>query len=388
MDRKSDAVLLSVMLAAAFNDPEECSLSRTPLAIDCAATIAGSIVSGSDEEISARAAKVDTSGECAPEVARLLLDELDAHENTWKPATALAVARAAERLVDGVADLPHLTFRAIKEQANALRLLGDLDEALRQIDRAEVEACCAASAEFHVAVAAYARAAILCEIGRTLEAATLLSRARAVFSRHGDYVRLERAITFEATILYRERRYDEAMALYRGALMSATERGDVERAAMELGNIGHCYTRKGNLRSAREYLASAADMYNSLGMPIQRARILRSMARVAIRETGRRSHFDEAAAAFDSLGMIGEWSLTQLALAEELKLRDEHADVSMICQQVYTRASKAGMVVTAAEVLQMLANAGQSRDATPDMVRQVASTIDAGAMESQVFEVN
>lgn len=377
---KSDAALLAVMMS----DGE--GFESVRVSQRCAALIVESVLRGSEQVIVANVAAVKTSGRCAAEAARLLLDEVDAHENLWKPATTLAVARAAERILRGA--LPQLAFRAIKEQATALRLMGELDRALRESERAEEQAALTAAIEFNVAVARYCRAFVLCEIGRTIEAASLLADARAVFVRYQDHARIETAVSFEATILYREKRYGEAIALYRGSLMCATERGDVARAAMELGNIGHCYTRMNNLREAREYLTAAAGMHGNIGMPIQRAKILRSLARVTIRETGKQSRFDEAAAAFDSLGMIGEWSLTMLALAEEMKTCDSEADVSRICRQVYVRASKAGMVVTAAETLEMLSDARRGRDATPEIIRNVAATIDSAAMESHVFIVN
>jgi len=376
------------MLALMTNDggrPE-----RALLSIACAEAITRSIVAGPSQTlIVARADSARVSGSCAPEVARGLLEAIDEHEHRWAPRTLLAVARAAERILDQSGrDVPQLRFRAIKEQASALRLLGDLEEAFRQTDRAAAAASGTEAREFNLALVAYCRAIVSYEAGRTCEASDLLRAAREVFARHHDTVRMERAVSFEASILYREKRYDEAAALYRGALMAATERGDVERAAAELGNLGHCATRKGDVRAARQYLDAAAEMYRNIGMPIPSARILRSLARIAFRESGRQSIFDDAAAAFDSLGMIGEWALTLLAHAEELKERDASTDVSRICMQVYVRASKAGMVVTAAEALEMLADCGRSTQATADTVRTVAASIDAAAMESQVFAVN
>ena len=387
--RKIDAALLSTMLLPFGVADVEISPSRA-LSLCCSRVLAMSLIRGVDEAaITNRVEGAGITGHLAPEVARTLLDELDAHENTWKPNTVLAVARAAERALSlSERDIPQLLFRAIKEQASALKLLGRFDEALRETERAEAEAARTEATEFNVAIVRYCRAFILCEVGRTLEATSLLTESRITFAKYGDAVRMEKAVTFEATILYREKRYDEAMALYRGALMAATERGDEQRAALELGHIGHCYTRKGDLKSAREYLSAASGVYRKVGMLVPAARLLRSLARITFRESGRTSLFDDAAATFNALGMIGEWALTLLAHAEEVKERDAGADVSDICRKVYVRASRAAMVVTAAEALEMLVDSARASETTPDLVRMVAASIDAAAMEIHEFAVN
>src|SRR5712691_3320081 len=74
-------------------------------------------------------------------VAQRLLDAYDAMWDSWMPLHSLAVTDAAVAVAKrSDRATPALLFRAWKERANALRVLGRYDDAVRSLEMAEAVA--------------------------------------------------------------------------------------------------------------------------------------------------------------------------------------------------------------------------------------------------------
>lgn len=132
----------------------------------------------------------------------------------------------------------------------------------------------------HRAVACYERASRLfsragsdLDAGRTLsgglqsliylgkydKAARWARRAREIFARHGDRMRLARLDTNLGNVLYRQDRFAEALRCYECSLGELKRRGGPQDVAAALSNIAVCHITSGNFSAAlRSYHSARA----------------------------------------------------------------------------------------------------------------------------------
>jgi tetratricopeptide (TPR) repeat protein len=187
------------------------------------------------------------------------------------------------------------------------------------------------------------------EVGRTLNSAlqslihlgefdrayTWAARARGIFQRHGDELRLARLTSNMGNILYRQDRHDEAIELYQQALATLRRIGAARDVAAALSNIAVCRTSLGDyplaLEAYREVrrhceqhgltqLVSAAD-YNIAYLHFLRADFLKAIelyrdTRIYCEKSGDRYH--AALCDLDEAELYLELNLTSegLELAE------------------------------------------------------------------------
>ena len=313
-------------------------------------------------------------------VAMTLLDAYDANSYRWKPKFSLAVVEAAVTISAALpVAIAALTCRALKEKGNALRLLGHFDEANAVLALAMQSAEATQVPDLHRAIVEHAMAAVACESRRPYDALKLLAAARSKFEGCGEAQRAKATRSLEASVLYSLSRFAEALDLYNASLADAIAANDEESTACEIGNIAHCCARMGETVAARGYFGVAAEMYESIGLIVPRAKMLRSLGRLAVRERGVDAESEMRAAweTFDDLGMVGESALTRLALVEELLDFDPASDVSGICRDVFELSLSAGMDTVAATALGLLVDLARQGLATPEFVREVSGCVDS-----------
>ncbi|HXS98476.1 MAG TPA: CHAT domain-containing protein [Candidatus Limnocylindrales bacterium] len=96
-------------------------------------------------------------------------------------------------------------------------------------------------------------------LGRYDEAFAWADRARGIFSRHGDRLRLARLDVNIANVLYRLDRFDEALDLYRRAYAEFTTIGDPQDVAITLKNMATCQISLNDFRQALETYHAARE---------------------------------------------------------------------------------------------------------------------------------
>lgn len=146
-----------------------------------------------------------------------------------------------------------------------------------------------ARAEYAPAVADYSSAVELLEssgrdleIGRTLTSAlqaliylndydrafAWAARARDIFARYGDELRLARLTSNMGNILYRQERHAAALRLYDEALEAFNRIGEPRDVAAVLSNIAVCCTRLGQFPRALDCYRRARSHSESNGLPL------------------------------------------------------------------------------------------------------------------------
>jgi tetratricopeptide (TPR) repeat protein len=195
-------------------------------------------------------------------------------------------------------------------------------------------------------------------------------RARAIFSRHGDELRLARLSSNMGNILYRQDRYAEAMQCYQAAREPLSRLGEPRDVAAVLSNMAVCCTSLrrfeealANYRAAREHcvqhqlpsLVAAADyniayLHYLRGDYIQAARLYR-VSRADAEQAGDFYH-------------VALCDLDESEMCLELNLSDEAARLARSAAARFERSGmnyeRAKAVVNQAMAASQMADRDQS----------------------------
>jgi tetratricopeptide (TPR) repeat protein len=197
-----------------------------------------------------------------------------------------------ERLYAGMVRLTRVDMRAAERLARSAEWFSRrvADEAARALGlravghihylRGRNEA---AWQRYQAALAIYERLGKELEVGRTLSGGSLqvlsylgrydeafawAERARGIFSRHGDRLRLARLDANMANVLHRLDRFAEALELYRRAYAALAETGDPQDVAVTLRNMATCQIGLNAFQDALETYHRARAWCLERGMPL------------------------------------------------------------------------------------------------------------------------
>jgi len=264
---------------------------------------------------------------------------------------------------------------AWKERANALRYVGRFKEAQEALGRAEE----AFEGDDHVepfdlAIVAYVRATIYCEMQRFEDAIICARSAAATFHIYGDTRRYLSALLVEAVGDYGAGRDREAVVILERVAILARVAHEPEMLARALANAANSYTRLHEFTKASAYYADAIAVIDDLDMPTESARL--HWARAALLLD--RGDFDEGLAGLErsrlqlsQLGMANDSALATLDLVAGLLAADQPERVPDLCRGITVTFSSEGMTRSAKKALAYLAEAVASGQVTPEEVRHV-----------------
>ncbi len=158
------------------------------------------------------------------------------------------LAKATRRLAARVGDP--------RGRALALRASGHIAFARGRYEKARVAFVAAnllfrrLRLDFDVALTRSAALQTLIYLGRYQQAFSWAKRARDVFERGGDRLRLARLDLNVANVLYRQDRFEEALTLYRASLQEFRRRGQPQDVAIALRNRAVCEISRNDFAAA------------------------------------------------------------------------------------------------------------------------------------------
>ncbi len=264
---------------------------------------------------------------------------------------------------------------AWKERANALRYLGRFREAEAALDEAEKAFASDERPEpFDLAIVAYVRASVYCQMERFDDAVTNARAAATTFQEYGDMGRYLSALMAEGLGYYCADRDIESAGLMERVAGLARSTGEVEILSRALVNAANSYTRLGEHDKATEFYASALDLLVALDLPTEYARVSWAVAALKL-ETG---SYEEGLAGLDAsrirllqLGMANDAALATLDLVAGLLAVGEVDRVPDLCRAISVTFSSEGVMRSAKKALAYLAEAVASGQATIEAVRHV-----------------
>ena len=105
-------------------------------------------------------------------------------------------------------------------------------------------------------------------LGRYEQAFAYAQKAREIFEKHGDRVRLARLELHIGNILYRQDRFAEALESYKAAYSEFRKRGEAEDVAIALRNLAVCYISLDEFAQALQTYQEARSYCEQHGMPL------------------------------------------------------------------------------------------------------------------------
>ncbi|HKS23216.1 MAG TPA: hypothetical protein VJZ76_10490 [Thermoanaerobaculia bacterium] len=303
------------------------------------------------------------------------------------PREALALSELATVIADALpatvypaVTLAQIRAMAWKDRANALRFLGRYDEAFDAIARAEEVLEKHVALGLDRAVVDLVKALTFSDIGRFEEARKLAMTCGSVFLAHGDLTRALHASEIEANVLYEEKRYADAQALYRSLVEVARAAQDDEIEARFHNNAGYCAMYLDDYRGANIHFSNAIAKFTDRGEFVAATRTQWGAGLVLVgrgqTEQGLH-HLTAARESFTSFGMLEEASLCGLSIAETLLCRgDEHRAQEVVrdVAQQFRESSAEHRIV---EAMGALEQAITSANAPIEAVRNVYAMIES-----------
>lgn len=269
----------------------------------------------------------------------------------------------------------HAKGTAWKERGNALRFVGELNEALAAYIRSRSHFLASSVGAIDVAQTDLGRAMVLRAMGDLTAAAAIARTSAATFLEFGDARRWLHAKLLAAAITYSLGQITEARDAFLELLNAAQEQQDLESLSRLFNNLGHCYVDLGDCDAACTYLLQAIATYRELGMETEAIRTRWALAKMLL-HAGRSSEADsrlaEVAEEFSSRGMLLAWALATLDRVEALLVLGRSAEVPLLLEGTLARLATSGAqrgVIMALAYLREAASAGSASTKKVTQVR-------------------
>src|SRR5258706_6559299 len=300
--------------------------------------------------------------------------EKDRKEALAVSALATAIAETLPPDAYPGVTLAQLRAKAGKDRPHPLRYLARYDEAFQAIEMAERALAPYPAAAYDRAVVGLVKAGTLQQVERFEESRALLAECRRVFGEHGDTTRYLYCGITEGALLYHEKAYGKAHALWTPLLPIAFQLGDLDSAARLQNNIGCADAQLGNLREANIHIAGAKAIFTDLGKPLEGTRTERAYGLLLLAR-GHRSDailvLQAAREAFASAGLVEESGLCGLSIAGALLDTNQNETARELVAQILDEFRTANLDRRPLEALNVLQTSIGNEEATSHSVHNV-----------------
>lgn len=307
-----------------------------------------------------------------------------------EPMHARNIAEAAVALADQLplAEYPAsvlymLLGLAWKERANAMRFIGEYQEALVSLERSERELQRLPMRSIELGNIAYIRAVVLTYMDRLDEAERFAAESAGLFAAFGNTERWLLSTAAQAAILYYQSDYAAALAIFEQLLKVAEASSDPMETARNSSNVGVCCVQIGNTARAAERLLVAHQIFVELQNKPELARIERwlgVLSRVGGNVTDSVVRLRAARIEFDRLGLLYDAGLATIDLVESLIIAGQTAEVPKLCSEAMRYIRRAGnrrQALIAAAYLKEAADLHQLTLPKVEHVRKFVQRLDA-----------
>ncbi|HVR42834.1 MAG TPA: hypothetical protein VMS56_05250 [Thermoanaerobaculia bacterium] len=266
-----------------------------------------------------------------------------------------------------------------KDRANALRLRGEVQDALWSLDEAERHFRLQPISEFDLATVDYVRATILNETDRLQEGLGLARRCADVFLDFGDEQRFRHSRMIEASLLYDLGSRREARETFMALLKPTQQAEDLTSLPMLFLNIAHCSVDLNDPDTASIYFLQAARLSEELGQTEQVIAARWGLGRLLV-STGRYAEgvdrLKAASRELERFGREGDAALVDLDIVEAFVLLGRYDEIPAICRRLVERFSRMGGQRRALTALSYLREALDAQVASPELVKNVRKYVE------------
>lgn len=270
--------------------------------------------------------------------------------NLSDPQLALNLARVAVVVADSLDDIQSARLKASAwhELGYALYVADQYVESLAAYDQADELYRATGIFEFESANVALHRAQVYGDLERIDEALAIIRRTREVFRRYAASKREAAADATEATLLWRVRRFSEALAIHQR--IAADERTtDAGAKAFAHYNSAVCLMELSRIKEAKREFAVAISEFDRMQAVSMRTRARWLFGRILLAENS----YDQALASFAlaqtefaELGLHHEVARIAVDTAETLWVMGRVSEVAQHCHSAMEYFGKAGLAYT------------------------------------------
>lgn len=297
------------------------------------------------------------------------------------PLYALKLAEAATAIANALPDgdyprdtIHELRGDALKEQANALRFLGRLPDALRAVERAESEYTKLPYQNIGLAALKYVRGCVYYEQDEFDAAERAAHDAAEAALRLGAADRYMNARHLLGHVFFDRYEYAAAAAVFEGILHYGESKGSVIWMARESLAVGGCYIELGRRAEARRYLHEALRLFKRLDYATEVTRAHWLIARLIFLEGNASEAIYRLRCCVTELsgyGMFTEAAVVAVDLAEILHAAGRSREIPRVLENVVQTFMEVGKLTRALTALAHLKDAAVSGSVTAGLVAYV-----------------
>lgn len=257
-----------------------------------------------------------------------------------------------------------LTSAVWRERAFTLYYVGQYHEAIAGAIRGE--SMLAPAADHQRARLMIVRALAVCELDHFDEALALSRGAAVVFLRFSDRSRFVVALRTEGIVLYRSRRFREALGVFEHLLTSYSDGLDRHARPALLQNIAICHRELGDLAEANHYFVKCAQGFQAAGILTGLYKAKWHLGRTLLAQ----SRFEDALRVlqevrdgFEAAGMANDVAMATLDIAHVLVVVGKPYEVADECRRalIYFATAKLEQTSAAATALMFLREVAVAR---------------------------
>lgn len=302
-----------------------------------------------------------------------------------EPSVALQITSVTLEFVDRISDAPsHVHLQGIrglarKEHANALRITGDLRQALK-CARASVEIYSECGAlEFDAAKSKLVSAQILDEMGDSDAAVALVNECIVKFEEYSESTYRIMARMTLGNIQFRRKQFKQALSIFRDVVEQAEREENIHMLARGLHNAAEAARELGDIQAAREIYPRVIKYMTTLGLTTDLPRVTWGYALTLVAEGKLGTAISEIYKVrnlYLHLGMNLDAATAELEIVRiKLQLGEDVVDYCSQLVETFARAGAAQNALEAFAYLREQAAAGQLTLAKIESVRIFAAEL-------------
>lgn len=298
-----------------------------------------------------------------------------------EPLVALTHADSAQVIADALPDdtypnnaIYELRGTAWKERANALLRLGQLNEALESLRRAERAFNRLQSSGQGLAAVELVRAAVYLQMGELAKAEHHADRAAQAYTHLGQSHRGTKALFLRGEIKYEAQQLDESVQIFRRVIDYGEELEDPEWIAKGSYTLALCELERGKLDDATVLFTRALVIFREKGPVSERVSTEWGLARVILHggnptEAVRRLR--DVVAAFEDMGMVADAALASLDMTDGLLVLNQPQEIEKVAAHAFRVLKRAVILTGALMALAYLREAAASRRLNREMIHGI-----------------
>jgi len=267
-----------------------------------------------------------------------------------------------------------LRGQALKEQANALRLLGRFPEALEAINAAEAEFSTLRQPTAGLAAVKFVRGTILYEQENLADAETAAVEAAEAAASDGIRDIQRNATNLLGYILFDRHDYEAAARIFERSLHQRQEEGAALWIARDSLSVGLCHLELHQLSGASRHLHEALRHFVDLRMGPDVTRAHWAIARLIFAEGNPQEaiyRLRRCIGEFSRLQILTDAALVAIDLAEILEATGRQREIGKVLAGVVQTFMNAGKLTSALTALAYLKDASSNGTMTVNLVSYV-----------------